>query len=110
MTGKRLAEFLDPPSRTRIILPDGLDPNPMMKVFTAPAVDALAAETAQWRAAELGALNAHGNARSVARILSALALGGRSGSIRLLSAAVASLPFVEQTRGIGQSSRAPLPV
>ncbi|HLT09850.1 MAG TPA: serine hydrolase domain-containing protein [Micromonosporaceae bacterium] len=135
VTGKRLAEFidqeiaeplgadlhigaariepdriaqLDPPSRTRIVLPDGLDRNPMMKVFTAPAVNALAAETAQWRAAELGALNAHGNARSVARILSALSLGGSAGSIRLLSAAAAALPFVEQTCGIDKVLGIPL--
>jgi CubicO group peptidase (beta-lactamase class C family) len=106
----RIAQ-LDPPGRARITLPGGLDRSPMVRVFTAPAVAALAAETAQWRAAELGALNAHGNARSVAQILSALALGGGSGSggaTRLLSPAAADLAFVEQTSGVDRVLGIPL--
>ncbi len=34
------------------------------------------ANTAAWRAADIGAANGHGNARSLARILSAISLGG----------------------------------
>ena len=47
--------------------------------------DAAAANTPAWRRAELGALNGHGNARSVARILRVLALGGEADGVRLLS-------------------------
>jgi CubicO group peptidase (beta-lactamase class C family) len=95
----RIAE-LDPPGPARIGVPEGLDRAPAIKAFTAPAVNALAAENRIWRNAELGALNAHGNARSVARILSALAVGGRVGTTRLLSESAAQLAFTEQINGI----------
>ena len=63
-----------------------LDPDsPVYKTFTGPVADAGAANTPAWRRAELGALNGHGNARSVARILRVLALGGEAGGVRLLS-------------------------
>ena len=38
----------------------------------------------QWRRAEIPAANGHGNARSVARIMAALACGGRLDRVRLL--------------------------
>lgn len=40
--------------------------------------------TAAWRAAELPSTNAHGNARSVARIYAALARGGEIDSVRII--------------------------
>lgn len=103
----RIAQ-LDPPESARISLPEGLDRAPMVKTFTAPAIDALAAETPAWRNAELGALNAHGNARSVTRILSALALEGKAGATRLLSPAAAQLAFTEQTNDIDRVLGIPL--
>src|SRR5919108_170265 len=39
----------------------------------------------RWRRADIGAANGHGNARSVARIQSAVAYGGDVGGVRLLS-------------------------
>ena len=53
--------------------------------FTGPAADASDANTPGWRRAEIGALNGHGNARSVARILSVVAIGGVVDGVRLLS-------------------------
>jgi hypothetical protein len=44
------------------------------------------ANTIAWRRAEIPAANGHGNARSVARVLSALACGGSIDGVRLLSA------------------------
>ena len=41
--------------------------------------------TEPWRRAQMGAFNGHGNARSVARIQSAVACGGVVGGVRLLS-------------------------
>ena len=41
--------------------------------------------TERWRRADIGAGNGHGNARSVARIQSAVACGGEVGGVRLLS-------------------------
>jgi CubicO group peptidase (beta-lactamase class C family) len=43
------------------------------------------ANTPAWRRAELGAVNGHGNARSLARIVSAVARGGEVDGVRLLS-------------------------
>jgi CubicO group peptidase (beta-lactamase class C family) len=77
-----------------------LDPDsPVYKTFTGPVADASAANTPAWRRAELGALNGHGNARSVARILRVLALGGEAGGVRLLSADAIGLIFDEQSHG-----------
>ena len=77
-----------------------LDPgSPVYKTFTGPVADAAAANTAPWRHAELGALNGHGNARSVARILRALALDGVADGVRLLSADTIALIFDEQSHG-----------
>jgi CubicO group peptidase (beta-lactamase class C family) len=44
------------------------------------------ANTAAWRRAEIPAANGHGNARSVARVLSALACGGTVGGVRIARA------------------------
>ncbi len=77
-----------------------LDPDsPVYKTFTGPVADAGAANTPAWRRAELGALNGHGNARSVARILRVLALGGAAGGVRLLSPDTIGLIFDEQSHG-----------
>jgi CubicO group peptidase (beta-lactamase class C family) len=77
-----------------------LDPDsPVYKTLTGPAADAGAANTPAWRRAELGALNGHGNARSVAAILRVLALGGEAGGVRLLSPDAIGLIFDEQSHG-----------
>jgi CubicO group peptidase (beta-lactamase class C family) len=48
----------------------------------------------------MGACNGHGNARSVARILSALALDGEVDGVRLLGQDTIDLIFDEQSRGV----------
>jgi CubicO group peptidase (beta-lactamase class C family) len=73
--------------------------SPMYKTFVGPAMDANVANTAAWRQADLGAVNGHGNARSVARILSALALDGAVDGKRLLSPETIELIFDEQSHG-----------
>src|SRR5215211_8574714 len=43
-----------------------LDPaSPLVRTFPGPAVDASAANTAEWRGADMGAVNGHSNARGV---------------------------------------------
>lgn len=59
-------------------------PVPMLKTFTGPAPDPRIANTAAWRAADIGAVNGHTNARALARILSAVSLGGTVGGVTLL--------------------------
>jgi CubicO group peptidase (beta-lactamase class C family) len=78
-----------------------MDPNsPVFKTFTGPAADANNANTDGWRRADMGALNGHGNARSVARILKAVTLDGSADGVRLLSPDTIALIFQEQSHGV----------
>ncbi|MEJ2868196.1 serine hydrolase domain-containing protein [Actinomycetospora sp. OC33-EN08] len=76
-----------PPSGSDVA--DGADPGPpsvdgpAAKTFAAGAAPT-DANTPQWQRAELGAVNGHGNAGSLARILSVVARGGEVDGIRLL--------------------------
>jgi len=74
--------------------------SPMFKVFTGPAPDGEASWTSDWRQAEIPAANGHGNARSVARIQSALSNGGGIDGVRLLSPETIELAFDVQADGI----------
>ncbi|MET0134078.1 MAG: serine hydrolase domain-containing protein [Kibdelosporangium sp.] len=93
----RIAPVVPPPP-----LPfdfESLDPaSPMVKTLGGP-VSAEAANTPEWRRADLGAVNGHGNARSVAGILKSLALGGTVDGVRLLSADTINGIFDEQSHG-----------
>ncbi len=94
----RIAPVIPPPP-----LPFDLDAldhdSPVYKTFTGPAADAAMANTPGWRRADMGALNGHGNARSVARILKSLALGGTVDGVRLLSPDTIGVIFDEQSHG-----------
>jgi CubicO group peptidase (beta-lactamase class C family) len=94
----RIADVVPPPP-----LPFDLaalpDDNVTKRTFLGPEADAAAANTPGWRNADMGALNGHGNARSVGRIMSALALGGETEGVRLLSPGTIELIFDEQSRG-----------
>ena len=71
----RIADVIPPPPLPfdmAALGPDSL----VAKTFTGPAVDAAEANTPGWRRADIGAANGHGNARSVARILSVISRGG----------------------------------
>jgi CubicO group peptidase (beta-lactamase class C family) len=57
----------------------------MFKTFTGPTNQIEYSWTERWRRADIGAANGHGNARSVARIQSAVACGGEIDGVRLLS-------------------------
>ncbi|MGH3294266.1 MAG: serine hydrolase domain-containing protein [Trebonia sp.] len=95
----RCAEIIPPPPLPFDLA--RLDPDSVLvKVATGPVANATAPNTAPWRQAEIGAANGHGNARSVARIMSALALGGVTGGVRLLTPATIEHIFREQAHGI----------
>lgn len=72
---------------------------PMLKTFTGPPPDATWANTEAWRAADIGGANGHGNARSLARILSAISLGGTVDGVQLLSPETIEKIFDVQTDG-----------
>lgn len=74
--------------------------SPAMRTFTGPPVDANHANTEAWRRAEIGAANGHGNARSVARIQSAVSNGGTVDDVTLLSPATIDRIFDVQADGI----------
>jgi CubicO group peptidase (beta-lactamase class C family) len=70
-----------------------------VRVLGNPALDAKLVEvslTREWRGAEIPASNGHGNARSVARVASALACGGEIDGIRLLSSQTIEKAIEEQ--------------
>jgi CubicO group peptidase (beta-lactamase class C family) len=80
---------------------EAMDPNsPVFKTFTGPVADASKANTPAWRRADMGALNGHGNARSVARIMKAVSIGGEVDGVRLLSPDTIELIFNEQSHGV----------
>jgi CubicO group peptidase (beta-lactamase class C family) len=98
----RCAEIIPPPPLPFDLA--SLDPDSVLvKVATGPVADATAPNTPGWRLAEIGAANGHGNARSVARVMSVLALGGTVSSpgrgVRLLSPATIEHIFREQAHG-----------
>ena len=80
----RLAEILPATDPMEGIPPMDRWTEQMVKTFTGPAPDPAAANTARWRAADIGAVNGHTNARALARILSAISLGGSVGGVQLL--------------------------
>jgi CubicO group peptidase (beta-lactamase class C family) len=94
----RIAPVIPPPP-----LPFDLDAldhdSPTYKTFTGPHVHAVPANTPDWRRADMGAINGHGNARSVARILKSIALGGTVDGVRLLSPDTIGVIFDEQSHG-----------
>lgn len=103
----RVADVVPPPPLPLDLA--ALPPDsPMVKTFTGPAPSAEDANTAEWRRADMGACNGHGNARSVARILSAVALGGEVDGVRLLSPTTVDRIFEEQADGIDLVLGAPL--
>jgi CubicO group peptidase (beta-lactamase class C family) len=90
-----------PPSPVPI--PEGAAPDPdspVYKTFVSAPADATVAWRDDWRRAEIGAANGHGNARSVARLQSVLACGGEVDGVKLLSARTCALPLIEQSNGI----------
>jgi CubicO group peptidase (beta-lactamase class C family) len=98
----RVAEMIPPSADERAaagaaatIAPDSL----LGKVMGNPPLDPAVANRPAWRRAELPAANGHGNARSVARILAALACGGSLDGVRLLGAEALARATTEQWLG-----------
>jgi len=71
----------------------------MLKTFTGPAPDPSVANSAAWRAADMGAVNGHTNARALARILSAISLGGSVDGVQLLRPETIEQIFEVQVEG-----------
>jgi CubicO group peptidase (beta-lactamase class C family) len=88
----RIAPVIPPPPLPIDL--SALDPaSPVARCFTGPVADAANANTAAWRAADMGALNGHSNARGVLDIMRVVSLGGEAGGVRLLSDKTVDLIF-----------------
>jgi CubicO group peptidase (beta-lactamase class C family) len=103
----RIAQLIPPPP---FDIPfDALpEDNPMRKTLANPSPDAEVAHTAAWREADLGAVNGHGNARSLARMLSPVSLGGTANGVELLSAHTIARIFDVQSHGPDQVLGVPI--
>ncbi len=94
----RIAELIPPPPFDFPF--DALpEDNLTRKTLTNPEPQADIAHTDAWRAADLGAVNGHGNARSLARMLSPVSLGGTANGVELLSASTIERIFEVQSHG-----------
>jgi CubicO group peptidase (beta-lactamase class C family) len=98
---RRVANVVPPPGSPSIGMPQ-LDPGSVaFKTWTNPP-DVLPERswTAGWRRADIGAANGHCNARSLARLQSAVACGGEVDGVRLLSPQTIERIFEVQCHGI----------
>jgi CubicO group peptidase (beta-lactamase class C family) len=95
----RIAPVVPPPPLPIDLEALGMD-SPAVKTFTGPVPMAEYANTPDWRRADIGAANGHGNARSVARVMSVVACGGEVDGVRLLGPETIDVIFREQLNGI----------
>jgi CubicO group peptidase (beta-lactamase class C family) len=103
----RIAEIIPPPP-LELPLDQLPEDSPMRKTFSGPPPNADAANTPAWRAADMGAVNGHGNARSLAAIQSVISLGGTARGVQLLKPDTVELIFSEQANGIDLVLPAPM--
>jgi CubicO group peptidase (beta-lactamase class C family) len=94
----RVADMAPLPSPVK---PPDPDPHSVaFKTWTNPAVPPDCSSTEGWRRADIGAANGHGNARSVARLQSAVACDGEVDGVRLLSPRTIDRIFEVQGEGV----------
>jgi CubicO group peptidase (beta-lactamase class C family) len=103
----RIAPVVPPPPLDIDLAALDMD-SPAVKTFTGPRPAAEDANTTGWRRADIGAANGHGNARSVAKIMSAVARGGEAGGTRLLGSDTIDLIFREQQNGVDLVNGVPI--
>jgi CubicO group peptidase (beta-lactamase class C family) len=95
----RIANVTPPPPLPMDLEALGME-SPAVRTFTGPVPNAEDANTPGWRRADIGAANGHANARSVARVMSAVSRGGEVDGVKLLSPKTIDLIFREQQNGI----------
>jgi CubicO group peptidase (beta-lactamase class C family) len=74
----------------------------LVKTFTGPAPDATESWKPEWRQADIGAANGHGNARSIVQAQSYVSNGGSAHGRQLLSPATIDRIFEVQAEGVDQ--------
>jgi CubicO group peptidase (beta-lactamase class C family) len=94
----RIAPVVPPP---RVEPDPNADPSSVaLRTWTGPVMSTKATLSPEWRAADLGALNGHSNARGVLDVMRVLSLGGEAGGVRLLSPKTIDLVFDQQSDGV----------
>jgi CubicO group peptidase (beta-lactamase class C family) len=97
----RVANVAPPPGSGSTGMPQLVPNSVAFKTWTNPPdVPPERSWTEGWRRADIGAGNGHGNARSVARLQSAVACGGEVNGVRLLSPPAIDRIFEVQASGI----------
>ncbi|KAJ5104954.1 hypothetical protein NUU61_002301 [Penicillium alfredii] len=103
----RVAELMPPPA---FVPPPDFDPNSLpVRAGTSPLMEAEYSAMGGFRCAEIAGIGGFGNAKGIAKILSALSLGGTVDGKKLLSPGAVRLAFTEQISGtdlvLGQQTR-----
>jgi len=103
----RIANVLPPPPLPIDLAT--LDPEMVVvKTFTGPAPSAETSWTPEWRAADIGAANGHGNARSIALLQSIVSNDGVANGTRFLRPETIDQIFRVQADGVDQVLGAPV--
>lgn len=93
----RVADVIPPPP---LPVDPNMDPESVaIRTFTGPAPEASVAWTPEWRRADIGAANGHGNARSIAKLQSIVSNGGEVDGQRFLSPETIDQIFRVQSDG-----------
>jgi CubicO group peptidase (beta-lactamase class C family) len=98
----RVAELVPPSPAELAAAGPGAAPAPgslLAQVMGNPPLAPATANRTEWRRAEIPAANGHGNARSVARVMAALACGGSLGGVRVLGAEALARATQEEWQG-----------
>jgi CubicO group peptidase (beta-lactamase class C family) len=93
----RVGELMPPGGPPKVPTPE--PGSVAARMSAGAAMDATEPQTSPWRRAEIPAAGGIGNARSVARVHSALACGGSVDGVKLMSPAGVERVLEEQTRG-----------
>jgi CubicO group peptidase (beta-lactamase class C family) len=94
----RVAAIVPPPGAGTVLAGVAMDrDSPMYRTISGPTIGADTANTTAWRRADIGGGNGHGNARSVARVQSALSTWGDVGDGELLRPEVCARVFEQQS-------------
>lgn len=80
----------------------------LIKTLTCPLLEMEKVNSPQWRQAEIGAANGHGNARSIARLQSIVSCGGELDGKRWLKPSTIDLIFEQQADGVDLGILTPL--
>ncbi|MFH9727560.1 serine hydrolase domain-containing protein [Streptomyces sp. NPDC017254] len=105
----RVVPLIPPPSLTDEYAADApLGPDGVRREHTGAAIRVKDTNSVDWRRAHIPAVNGFGNARSVARVQSALANRGIAGGVRLLSPEGCEPAWQEAFRGDDRVLRTPM--